>query len=297
MIVVMPIQKPHAENTKPKLFDMLWHKHLRRPYKLNIYDHGGGQDDKPIIVLLHGLASSSANWDSLIPLLKQKYRCISIDLVGFGESPKPQWYDYTMEEHIRDIHHTIRGLRLSKQFTLIGHSLGSLLATRYAREFPREVNRLILLSPPVYAPLDSIESRSAKQRTSMYLRGYRFLRTHHSATPENILRLTKIIPALKFIVLDSASWQPFIRSLEQCIENQTIIEDIVEVRTPVDIFYGIFDEVVVPYNVRSLARLRDVTLYPLKINHIVSNRYAASVATVLLDGQKPAKRKVVKSRK
>jgi pimeloyl-ACP methyl ester carboxylesterase len=269
--------------TKPKFVDVVWHKYLRRPYKLHTYDHGGVKSNRPIIIFLHGLASSSANWDPLIPLLTDKYRCISIDLAGFGDSPKPQWYKYTMDEHIHDIHRTIQALRLRQPFMLVGHSLGSLLATRYAREHQQQVKRLILLSPPVYAPVDSIENRAARQRTSMYLKAYRFIRTNKKVTLENIIRLSRIVPPMKFLVLNRATWIPLIRSLEQCIENQTIIEDIVKVKAPIDIFFGTFDEVVVPYNVKQLAKLHDVTLHPLKVNHAVTNRYAEAVSAVLLD--------------
>src|SRR5438309_2125972 len=123
IITVMPKNKLTLDPlTKPTLVDMFWHKYLRRPYKLHIVDHGG---TGPVIILLHGLASSSANWEPLIPLLKDRFHCISIDLVGFGDSPKPQWYEYTMDEHIACIHRTIRSLRLKKRFTLVGHSLGS----------------------------------------------------------------------------------------------------------------------------------------------------------------------------
>ncbi len=258
--------------------DRFWHQTLRRPYRLHVFDHGGSG---PVIILLHGLASSGANWKPLIPLLKQSYRCITIDLVGFGDSPKPQWYDYTMEEHIRDLHHTISKLHLRQPYTLLGHSLGSLIATRYARINQKDITRLILLSPPVYAPLGTIASKRARQRTSMYLAAYRYIRTQKRVTGANIVRLSRIVPIMKFLVLDQSTWLPFVRSLEQCIEHQTIIADITEVPAPVDIFYGVFDEVVIPYNVRQLARLRDVTLYPLKVNHMIGKRYAAAVAKVL----------------
>lgn len=278
-------------NTRPKPFDIFWHKFLKRPYRLHVVDYGGRGS---VIIFLHGLASSSANWDPLVPLLQQNYRCISIDLVGFGDSPKPDWYKYTLEEHIRDINKTIKHLRLPKPFILVGHSLGSLIATRYARLNPADVSRLVLLSPPVYMPPDTITNQLARQRTSMYLKAYRFIRTHRSVTPENIIRLSRIIPPMKFLVLNRATWLPFIRSLEQCIENQTIVDDIREVPAPVDIFYGIFDEVVVTYNVRQLAKIRDVTLHPLKVDHMVGKRYAAAVAKVLLGNEKHANRTIKK---
>lgn len=265
--------------TKPAFIDLAWHKYLRRPYKLNSYDHGG---KGPLLILLHGLASSSANWGPLLPLLMERYHCITIDLVGFGDSPKPQWYSYTMEEHIRCLRHTIRSLKLRRSYTLVGHSLGSLLATRYAREYPGQIKHLILLSPPVYGPPHTIQDRSARQRTSMYLKAYRFLRTNRKVTLENFKRLSRIIPPMKHLVVNRATWLPLMRSLEQCIENQTIIEDIVKVKAPVDIYYGVFDEVVVPYNVKQLANIRDVKLHPLKTNHLVGKRYAEAVAKIIL---------------
>lgn len=254
------------------------HKILRRPYKLHVYDHGGSG---PVVIMLHGLASSSANWRYLIPLLKESHRCITIDLIGFGDSPKPQWYAYTMEEHLKNVHAAIKGLKLDEPFTLVGHSLGSLLATRYAREHPSRVSHLVLLSPPVYMTPDSIANRRARQRTSLYLRAYRFMRTHPRVTPENIIRLTRILPQMKFLVVNANTWTPFLRSLEQCIENQTIVSDIRHVVCPVDIFYGIFDEVIVPYNIKQLARLRDVSIHPLRVDHIVGKRYATAVAKIL----------------
>lgn len=261
--------------------ELIIHKYLNRPYKLHTVDHGG---HGPVIIFLHGLASSSANWDGLIPLLINDYRCISIELIGFGDSPKPQWYAYTIEDHLNNIHAAIKSLKLKDPFILVGHSLGSLLATRYACVHTRRIARLILLSPPVYAPLNDIASRTARQRTSLYLRAYRFIRTHPKVTPENIARLARILPQMKFLILNKATWVPFIRSLEQCIENQTLLADIRNVRAPIDIFYGIFDEVIVPYNIKQTAKIRDVTIHPLRVNHIIGTRYAAAVAKLLRSG-------------
>jgi len=261
-----------------KRVDRLLHRWLHRPYRLHTIDHGG---QGPVIVLLHGLASSSANWDHLIPLLKDSYRCVTIDLLGFGESPKPQWAGYTMDDHLRAIHVTIRHLHLKTSYTLVGHSLGSLLATRYTRMHNRQVKRLVLLSPPVYAPLYTIQSRTARQRTSMYLKAYKYLRSSKRSTPENIARLRRILPQVRFLELNQDTWVPFVRSLERCIESQTLIDDIRHVAAPTDVFFGNMDEVIVPYNVKQLAKIRAVNLYPLNVHHAVTKRYAAAIARVV----------------
>jgi pimeloyl-ACP methyl ester carboxylesterase len=281
-----PIRSAVSVNSRLSFKDRWWHRYLGKPYRLHVNDHGGSG---PVVILLHGLASSSANWVELIPLLKDTHRCISVDLLGFGDSPKPQWCAYTMDDHLRAVQAAIRRLRLRQPFTLVGHSLGSLLATRYARDHAADVDRLVLLSPPVYAPLHTIASRAARQRTSLYLRAYSFLRTHKRFTPENIQRLSRIIPQVRFILVSRETWKPFIRSLEQCIEHQTLIADISTVKATIDIFYGVFDELIVPYNIRQLAKVRDVRLYPLRVNHVVGKRYSLAVAKVLLS-QEPARR-------
>jgi pimeloyl-ACP methyl ester carboxylesterase len=137
--------------------DLFWHKTLARPYRLHTETHG--DSGKPIVVLLHGIAASSEDWHKLVPLLERYYYCITIDLLGFAKSPKPQWATYTMEDHLEAIHRTIRSLHFHRPVILVGHSLGSLLATRYARDHPRRISRLLLLSPPVYPPLSYIAKK------------------------------------------------------------------------------------------------------------------------------------------
>lgn len=265
---------------KISLFDRIYHMWLKRPYKLHYIDHGG---KGPVIILLHGIASSSANWDNLVPLINDKYRCITIDLLGFGASPKPQWSQYTMEDHIGALERTINSLRIGKRFTLAGHSLGSLLATRYASRHQSQVKRLLLLSPPAYAPLESIKNFAARQMTSFYLNAFEQLRSNKMVTPEAFNKLRQLLPPLKSVELNDETWTPFVRSLEQCIENQTLVDDIRNIQSETDVFFGVFDEVLVPYNVRQLSTISNVKLYPLSVQHAVGKRYARAVASVLVN--------------
>jgi len=265
-------------------FDTIWHRYGHRPYKLRVHDHGG---NGPVIILLHGIAASSASWTNLIPFLTANYRCITIDLLGFGDSPKPQWNAYTMEDHLRSIHYTIRRLHLRRDYILAGHSLGSLLATAYARRWPRHISRLLLLSPPIYAPLDTITSKLARQRTALFLSLYHFLRTHRRVTPANVKRLGRLVPLPKSIVRNPQTWMPFMRTLEHCIEQQTIIDDLAALQIPVDIFYGTLDKVLVPHNIRIIQQ-PNVTIQTIRgANHDLGKRYAAVVAKHILTELQP----------
>ncbi len=262
--------------------DLLWHKLLRRPYLLHTAFHGNPAN--PPVVLLHGIAATSEDWNRLIPLLTDRYYCITIDLLGFAKSPKPQWADYTMDTHVRSIGYTISRLGLYTNFTLAGHSLGSLLATRYTRLHPKGVDRLLLLSPPVYPPLSTISGKAALKRTDSLIRLYTFLRTHPRMTPDNLRRLSQISALPRSLATDRLTQLPFIRSLERCIEQQTALEDIQAIQTPTDVFYGTLDLVVVPNNVKGLAKHPNVQLHPFPGNHTIGRAYAKTVAAVLSAG-------------
>ncbi|HEY4161248.1 MAG TPA: alpha/beta fold hydrolase [Candidatus Saccharimonadales bacterium] len=262
------------------VIDQFWHGTLRRPYRLHTATYG--DDGKPVIVLLHGIAASGEDWHALIPLLTPHYHCITIDLLGFGRSPKPQWAGYSMEEHLRSIRRTIRSLRLPWQYTLVGHSLGSLLATRYVRRYPDDVERLVLLSPPVYPALDTIEGKLALRRTDLLMRVYRIVRGHPRMTPDNVRRLSKLGAIPHTIAAHPDTWVPFKRSLQRCIEQQTIAQDIREIRVPIDAMYGTLDAVVVGANVRALARLRDVDVHTFTGNHALGHAYAKATAKLLV---------------
>jgi pimeloyl-ACP methyl ester carboxylesterase len=122
------------------------------------------------IVLLHGFVSSSHYWSRLAPYLESAgYTVIRLDLLGFGDAPKPHDSVYDYDDHLRHIHRHIKALELTS-FTLIGHSMGALLAARYSRLRPEHLDAVILLNPPLYS--DTEEARFVLRKTG---RIYRFL--------------------------------------------------------------------------------------------------------------------------
>ncbi len=260
-------------------FDQFWHDTLRRPYHLYTRDHGGSG---PVLVLLHGIAASSDDWRYVIAALQGHYHIITIDLLGFGRSPKPQWATYRIEQHIRHIEAALARVHPRGDLTLAGHSLGSLLATRLARRHPRRISRLLLLSPPIYPPLPTIVSAAARRRTALYFRLYAFLRLHPRVSSKNFERLKRILPLPRSVITNPETWLPFERTLEHCIEQQTILADITAVRAPVDIFYGTLDGVVVPHNIEALEHVHGVSVHRLtRQNHDLTRRYAAAIAKIL----------------
>ncbi len=101
------------------------------------------------VVLLHGLASSSRYWLPSLALLSDHHRLLLPDLLGFGRSPKPFASHDSAEEHLAWLRRSLDPLLGAEPFALVGHSMGALVALRYAVEHPQQVTRLALISLPV----------------------------------------------------------------------------------------------------------------------------------------------------
>jgi pimeloyl-ACP methyl ester carboxylesterase len=121
-----------------------------------ITDYGG---KGKVVILLHGFVSSSKYWNGIQPrLTRMGYRVITIDLLGFGHAPKPKDSDYSYDEHIAHISDAVASLKLRRPFVIVGHSLGALLAARYARQHERSVESLVLLHPPIYRDREQVRA-------------------------------------------------------------------------------------------------------------------------------------------
>ena len=161
---------------------------------------------------------------------------------------------------------------------MAGHSLGSLLACRYARRYASEIKKLLMISPPVYFHYSHYGRRKVRQKAGLYLRVYRFLRTHKRFTLGNMTQLSKIMPAMGSLQLTEETWLPFTKSLENCIETQTVITDIAEVTAPVDLLYGSRDQVIVTDNLKVVASMRQVRVHEVKgATHFVHTKMARAV--------------------
>lgn len=233
----------------------------------------------PVLLLIHGVASSSVTFDPVVPLISDHHRCISIDLLGFGGSPAPVGARYTIEEHVAAIHATVRSLRLTEPFGLIGHSLGALLAARYAASHPEMVSRVVLVNPPVYLRPTQLSDLKARAEVSRHLRAYEYLRNHKTFTLRNAARLARILRVPSVFDVSNSNWDAVVQSLKNCVESQTALADIAELDVRVEVVYGAFDEFVARRIIGILSRFRRVTTHRLGLTaHLVNPRMAKAIA-------------------
>jgi pimeloyl-ACP methyl ester carboxylesterase len=236
----------------------------------------------PVVVLLHGIASSAGTFERLIPLIESDHRCISIDLLGFGESPAPDDATYTIEEHVAALDRTIDSLKLREPFTLVGHSLGGLLSARYAAQHHREVAHLVLVSPPVYLSPKDFGDPRVRAQMGAYLKLYEFMRSNKDFTIGASTQLAKLFALGKTLQLTERNWTPFVLSLQHCIESQTTVSDIASVAAPVDVVYGTLDQFLAPGPLKIVGQMRNVTMHRVEVSdHVLRPRLARAVAQVI----------------
>lgn len=118
---------------------------MSRPVLLHARVRGNG----PVVVLLHGFLSSSEYWKAVADISESDHTIVALDLLGFGKSPKPRRSKYDYDAHVASIHMTLKQFNITRPFTLVGHSMGSLIALRYARLHEQSVSKLILVNMPV----------------------------------------------------------------------------------------------------------------------------------------------------
>ena len=102
-----------------------------------------GQDHKPVVVALHGLASSCHWYDLVIPRLVDNYRCISLDQRGHGQTDQPP-SGYDWHTLSTDVVEAFYQLGVQKA-AVMGHSWGGYVALSLAAKYPESVSKLVMV--------------------------------------------------------------------------------------------------------------------------------------------------------
>lgn len=265
-----------------------WIRRWRRPVLNVALDQGTG----PVVVLVHGIASSYVTFENLVPLLRPGHRVIAVDLLGFGGSPAPAASTFTLEEHVEYLRRTLSRLGLQKPYVLVGHSMGGLIAGRYAAKHSRDLSGLVLVSPPIYLPAEIVGDPVDRAAMTIYRRAYNFLRRKKAFTMRNAALLARLSPIKNVLEVNERNWTAFVLSLEHSIESQTIITDVASIDAPIQVVYGTLDPFLVPGAIRIVERMRHVTVQRVEGgDHLIRKRMARVVAAAIESvsaGERPA---------
>lgn len=107
------------------------------------------------LLFIHGLGSSTRDWEKQVPVFSEKYQVISIDLRGHGKTDKPKG-PYNMQMFAEDIAELLKKLGI-KSTHILGISLGGGIAFQFAVDYPELVKSLIIVNAGIEVRVDSFK--------------------------------------------------------------------------------------------------------------------------------------------
>lgn len=269
------------------LFDTVWHKWLKRPYRLAVAEVGKGSTQ---VVLLHGVA---ARGKMLMPLARalppDKYRVIVPDLLGCGDSPKPQWMQYTVEDHAKAVIKALKKHKVHGPAIVMGHSMGCLVAAHLAAERPDLVKRLVLYEPPLLGEHQEFPEHT--RRSEIYKKIFDYIASHPELAHVDSKIFWRLVRSLWGTHLSPEEWVPFERSLRNTIMSQSAYEELRDINIQTDIVYGRLDLVVIRQGIEKLFKHNDkIALHLVTDIHGLSKRSAACLVDLITGNKSHIKR-------
>jgi len=237
------------------------------------------------ILMLHGFMGNKATWLPLIEKLQPNCRCVSLDLLGFGESSKPK-IRYDIAKEVAFLRQFVQKIQLEPCY-ILGHSFGGWVAAAYALQYPDSVSGLLLAAP-------------AGIRDDSFCGRYDHLRPLLWQTPivDLALQVAKVSTKIwgKSEIIERISWfrrelnaQPAARSFlvdrlrpEDAID--TVEKEIYQLRVPTLVITGDRDETIPLWHSETYANEipgAKIAIIP-DASHSLPQEYASELASLIL---------------
>lgn len=204
--------------------------------QLPVLEWGQGE----ALVFLHYFGGAAASWRWVAEQLRTDYRCIAIDLPGFGEAPALE--EPSLSAYAAAVTNTLMALEVER-YTLIGHSMGGKIALKIAADQPENgLQRVILLapSPPTQEPMPAAE----KQRMlNNHPNRENAETTLKNATQQPLSAEQRALAIQTHIAPDNRAWRWW---LLEGMEH-VIAEQMHRVKAPVSVLASV-DDPVIPYD-------------------------------------------------
>lgn len=200
-------------------------------------------------VLLHGKNFCAGTWETTINSLSRAgYRVIAPDQVGFCKSSKPTGYQYGLNTLASNTHALLAQAGVTSPI-IIGHSMGGMLAMRYALQYPDEVQKLVLVNPigledwrAKGVPNATVDELYAKELTTTretikaYQKGTYY---HNTWKPEYDRWIDMLASMYKGPGSDIVAWNQ--AQTYDMIFNQPVIHEIGNINVPTVLMIGLKD--------------------------------------------------------
>jgi len=249
------------------------HRWFRVPYRLSIEQMSRVKKPQATIVFIHGIGNSGKAWEEVIAKLPATVNTITIDLLGFGASPRPKEAKYDATIQARSVFLTLILKRWRGPLIVVGHSMGALVGVELALRHPKLVQRLILCSPPFYVP-DPLKRRLMPSPDKMRRELYKAL----SQRPDQFVKVAAL--AMKYTLVNKSfnvtteNVDSYMAALNGMIINQDSFEEAVKLKVPTHIIRGTFDPLIVVSNLKQLTKVNPhITMSTVIASHEVRGAF------------------------
>lgn len=206
------------------------------------------------LILLPGLGNNYKSWTYIIDNLNyHHYHVLALDLLGFGNAPKPN-IDYTVQEHAKAVIATLDKQKITEAY-LMGYSMGCLVAIEVAKQRPDIAKQLILLGAPLYKTIP--QRRWWKRLLKIdgaYFTIFNFIKDNPDLTITAAKTAENFWPLLHGLEITEETWQPFQRSLANTVMQTESFKTVCRLNVSTLLIYGRRDVFVAKTNLKKAAR-------------------------------------------
>lgn len=190
---------------------------------------------KLTVVFIHGIASSSKSFVKTLGYLEgtnslRDIRFVAYDLLGSGKSRKSNKFNYDYNDQLTALEKSLKKLKIKTPLIIVGHSMGTLIATKYAYDHKKAVAQLILCSPPIYTEKD----------------------LDNPAFEIAMAGFKNAVGAKNRAIIKEKS---FINSIEKIVKNRNNFKRLTNIKIPTTLIYGDLDQIIAPYNIPKVIKL------------------------------------------
>ncbi len=115
---------------------------------IHLREWPGPRPDAPVVLLVHGFASSCETWLPLVPRLSRTHRVLAVDLPGFGLSSRPrEGQAYSVVNQWEAVEAALEDRGVKGGIHLVGHSMGGFLSLRWAALHPERFRSVTAIAP------------------------------------------------------------------------------------------------------------------------------------------------------
>ena len=250
LFIFSACMKPYHDQ-RPLEFARLKYAHsvktvtLSDGVELAYVDEGTGEQT---IIFVHGLGSYLPAWQKNVEGLRDRYRCIALDLPGYGKSSKGN-YPIGMAYYADVIRRFMEALQI-EQAVLAGHSMGGQIAITLALQHPEKVTSLVLVAPAGFERFSAGEAkwfRDVVTADAVRLTPVQQIRANLAANFHNLPADAEFMVTDRIALRSAADFNFYCEAIVQSVNgmlDEPVYEYLPEISQPALIIFGENDNLI-----------------------------------------------------